>query len=86
MANLDHEINEMHTQLKPLGVEVQESWREVKRKIEALDFARTAMKGANFRRRSESLKPLIEKIVCHFRYSDVKAANQPQRRRSPRHH
>lgn len=32
----------------------------------------------DYRRRAEALKPLIEKVVCHFRYSDVKAANQPK--------
>lgn len=78
MSKLDQEIIALHKQLKPIDIEVQESWREVKRKIEALDFARAAMKGANYRRRSESLKQLINKIVCHFRYSDVKAANQPK--------
>ena len=52
--------------------------REVKRKIDAVNHARKAMKGANYRQRSESLKPLIKRVVCHFRYSDVKAANQPK--------
>jgi len=78
MAKLDVEIKSLQAQLKPLNDEVHESWREVKRKIEAVNHARKAMKGSNFRQRSESLKPLIKRVVCHFRYSDVKAANQPK--------
>jgi hypothetical protein len=78
MAEKEQEILGLKSKLKPLSEVNRKAWQEVSSKIKALSEAKLAMQGANYRRLSESLKSLVDKIVCHFRYSESKKANQPK--------
>jgi DNA invertase Pin-like site-specific DNA recombinase len=78
MVRVEAEIKELNEQLAPLAQEVRDNWRETIRMLSALETCRRVMKEGNDRRKAEAVTSVISEVVCHFRYSDIKATNQPK--------
>ncbi len=78
MVHLEAAIKDLQSQLEPLDQEVIVSGQESLRMLDAVDHCRRVMSGSNDRKKAEAVKAVINQIVCHFRYSDNTAANQPK--------
>jgi hypothetical protein len=78
MVRVEAELKELNEQLAPLSEEVRNHWRENVRMLSALETCRRVMKEGNDRKKAEAVKSVISEVVCHFRYSDVKATSQPK--------
>jgi hypothetical protein len=46
--------------------------------LDAVSLCRKVMKESNDRRKAEAVKGVVSEVVCYFRYSDIKATNQPK--------
>jgi hypothetical protein len=78
MVRVEAELKQLNVQLAPLTEEVRNHWRENVRMLSALETCRRVMKEGNDRKKAEAVKSVISEVVCHFRYSDVKATSQPK--------
>lgn len=78
MVQIEAAIKSLQGQLEPLVEEVRDSYRENMRMLDAVGLCRKVMKEGNDRRKAEAVKGVVSEVVCHFRYSDIKATNQPK--------
>jgi hypothetical protein len=78
MVQIENELMSLKKRLDPLVEEVRETYRESIRMLTALSLCREMMKEGNDRRKAEAVKAIVSEVVCYFRYSEIKATNQPK--------
>ena len=78
MDRIDREINNLRLQLEPIDENAKGAFRELNRMTAAATRARAVLGEANYRRKSEALTGVVDRIECSFRLNDVTAANQPK--------
>jgi DNA invertase Pin-like site-specific DNA recombinase len=78
MVRVEDEIKNRQSKLEPIDDEIRASYRETSRLLDSLHSFRSATNEGNDRRKAEFAKSLVREVVCHFRYTDTKAANKPK--------
>ena len=78
MVRVEDEIKNRQSKLEPIDDEISASYRETARLLNSLHSFKSATNDGNDRRKAEFAKSLVREVVCYFRYSDTKAANEPK--------